>query len=346
MAEKKKKIPKSALTPLGGGSDIGGRSPKYTELSFSKEPEAAPAPEPEPKRPVGRPRKYVEGAAGESRADRLKSWSQRDVPVRKSLFQGASYGVSATERNIQRTGTAVRGLGSSIRSVPFGSTFMGMIQAVGSVFVMAWTKMSTTMKWLIAIAFFVAILFVPWGLFYFVGWAVAAAVMYLVSLIYWIFANLFNGIASGIIAVINGVATIFMGFIIWIVESIMGFFIPPKNNIPYQWTNGRGLMENSLIKYTQVMPGNIPALLTPVAPTWQPWFNTTLIAKLFEHIPGLQAFANAMNDFINNSIGKAFSDLAGSSPAWIVVIVGLLPIIAVILVIIAIYLKNKQYLQQ
>jgi hypothetical protein len=327
------------LTPIGyiePRTPLMNKSPQSLSSSNYNERAIQPV---EEKRPVGRPRKYVEGAVEKpGLRDRLKGWGRREAPVRQTAFRGASYGVGATTRNINRAGTAMRQMGGAFSGLPMGSNIIGMGRTVVDTFVLAWNKLSNSMKLLIAIVFFVALLFVPWGIFYYAGWAIAAAVMFLISLIYWGFANAFNAIASGIIAVINGVATIFMGFIVWVVEGIMNLFIGG-----YYWANGHGLLEHSLIRYDQISTG-IPSLLTPVKPEWHNWFNTTIIAKLFEHVPGMQAFVDGLNNFVANTIGKAFNDLA-QGPTWVLVGVGLLPMILVIVALAIIYFKNRQHLQ-
>jgi hypothetical protein len=204
------------------------------------------------------------------------------------------------------------------------------------VFTLAWQKMTSTMKLVIVMVFFLAILFLPWGIFYYAGWAIGAAAMFLVSMIYWIFVNFFNAIATGIIGVVNGVATIFMGFIIWIVEAIMGVFMNG-----YHWVNGRDLLTNSLITYNTV--ADVPSLLTVKVPEWQNWFNTTLIAKLLEHVPGLQAFVNAYNDVVVKAIKNVFSGFVESAPGWQVILIGLIPIFIIAAIVIIVYVRNRKY---
>jgi len=261
--------------------------------------------------------------------EETRAWGQKDFPIRQNMTRTAG--------GIRQLGGGVKDIGSAITSFPAG----GMIRNVVDVFVMAWNKMSTTMKLLIALVFFVAILFVPWGIFYYVGWAVGAAFMFLISLIYWVFVNLFNGLASGIIAIINGVATVFMGFIIWVVEAIMHIFMGSS----WSWWNGRALMENSLISYHSIA-GNVPSLLTIQTPVWQGWFNTTLIVKLFEHIPALQGIVDAYNDFIVAGMRNAFAGFVNTAEGWQVILVGLIPLFAVIGVLIYIYYTNRYKIQQ
>jgi len=339
MAEKKKKKASSSggLEPLGSGSDIG-KAPKFSENSFPDKP----APDDEPKRGPGRPRKFSEGALGQpSRAEKLKGWGSTG---KRDVYRAGRFGLNTANRNIQRGGMALNQLSGSVKgAVPFGSTVTGMFRTVGSIFVLAWNQMSMSMKALIALAFFVAILFVPWGLFYYAGWAIAAAVMFLISLIYWVFANLFNAIASGLIAVINGVATIFMGVIVRIVEGILSLlFVGGWSG--YGWQQGRDLMNHALLPYSSI--ATPPNLMNIQTPHWQPFFNTTLIAKLFEHIPGLQAFADSFNKYIGQGIGDAFAGFVSTAPGWEVILVGLIPVYVVVGVLIFFYYKNREHLQQ
>jgi hypothetical protein len=316
-----------------------GKSPSYTPVYPGVE-EAPRAVAMEPKESI-----WARLRRKEPKEPRdWKSWGQKDIPVRKTALQGASYGLGATTRNMARSGEGIRQLGSGVRDIGGAITSFpagGMIKQVVDVFTLAWSKMSSTIKSLIVIVFFVAILFVPWGVFYYAGWAVGAAFMFLISMIYWVFVNIFNALASGIIAVVNGVASIFMGFIIWIVEAIMHIFLGSG----WQWWNGRGLMENSLISYHAIAPGGAPALLSVQAPVWQNWFNTTLIVKLLEHIPGAQAFIDAYNTVVVGGIHNAFSGFVGSAPGWMIIVVGLIPLLATISVLVYVYYKNKGALQ-
>jgi ABC-type multidrug transport system fused ATPase/permease subunit len=204
--------------------------------------------------------------------------------------------------------------------------------------------MSVTLKWLIILVFLVVILFVPWGVFYYTGWAVGAAFMFLISLIYWVFASFFNAIAYVLVTAINAVASIIMGVIIWIVEFFMSLFMKPNYFNPksqayeFYWQPGHALFDNSLLKYSDI--ATVPILMVPIKPDWQPWMNQILIVKFFELVPGAQAIANAFGT-IGDAMGKAFQDIIIHSPPWVVILIGLLPVILVISIVVWIYLKYR-----
>jgi hypothetical protein len=186
------------------------------------------------------------------------------------------------------------------------------------------------------------ILFVPWGVFYYTGWAVGAAFMFLISLIYWAFASFFNAIAYVLVTAINAVASIVMGVIIWIVEFFMSIFMKPnyvnpaKGTYEYYWVAGHNLFDNALLRYSDV--ATVPTLMVPITPEWQPWMNQILIVKLFQLVPGLQAIAD-MFTAVGNAMGKAFESIILHSPPWIVILIGLLPVILVIAIGIYVYKK-------
>ena len=260
-----------------------------------------------------------------------------------------------------RTSSAATGLGYSL-------------PAPVQIWTLAWQKSSKTMKYLIALVFFLAIFFVPWGIFYYAGWAMAAAVMFLISLIYWVFVNIFNGIASIIISIINGIVRVIMGAVILIVEFIMNVFTRDTHKwvpdplwasrysgdpwsytmfmlhrpgyavrVPAEyWWQGHVLLEGSLIRYDQL--ANIPSLMLVEAPPWEPWMYTTLIVKFFEHIPGLNGLANGMF-MLNEGIAGGFADFVSTADPLHVIVVGCIPIILVASVLGYVYYSNRHHLR-
>ncbi len=195
------------------------------------------------------------------------------------------------------------------------------------VFTLAWQKTSKALKTLTIIAFALALLFVPWGVFYYVGWSVGAAFMFLISLIYWAVISLFNAIAFVIVSFINGIATILMGSIVAMVDAVLGAL---GLGI---WENGRYFLDNALIKYSQI--ANVPSLYHIVEPTWQSFMNDTIIG----HILGW--FKIEMN--LSWMVAPFREFYAGVLPEQ-AVILGLV-IISVPLVFLGyVYYKNRHHL--
>jgi len=122
-------------------------------------------------------------------------------------------------RNTSRTLMGIGNLGEGISQS--AATSISPIQ----IFQMAWTRLSATLKVLVIFIIFAAVLFIPWGLFYYTGWAIAAAFMFLISLIYWLMISMLNGIAFIAISIVNGVITIIMRMVIFIVEAILQFLV-------------------------------------------------------------------------------------------------------------------------
>ncbi len=150
----------------------------------------------------------------------------------------------------------------------FGYAMPGPVQ----IFTYGWRKMTRSLKALITIVFALVLLFVPWGVFLFAGWSVGVAFMFLVSLLFWVFTSLFNSIAYGAVALINGISSMFLGIVVYVVEAVLGFLGMSS------WENGRYLMENGLINYDQI--ASIPSLYEIITPEWTDSMNTTIISKV------------------------------------------------------------------
>ena len=208
----------------------------------------------------------------------------------------------------------------------FGYALPGPVQ----IFVLAWQKTTKALKWLTILVFALVLLFVPVGVFSYAGWAVGAAFMFLLSLIFWVFVNLFNGLASILVTIINGIASIIMGAIIWVIEAIMDFFMTGEG---YYWTNGHELLDNALIKYSQI--ANVPELYHIVTPTWEPWMNE----PLFAHLMGMLGIS-----FDLSWIGAPIRAFYSGLPVEQAMIIGLAIIIAPIAFLIYIYYKNRHVL--
>lgn len=178
-----------------------------------------------------------------------------------------------------------------------------------AIFTLAWTKMTKVLKILTVLVMAVAILFVPWGIFYYAGWAVGAAFMFLLSLIFWVFISMFNSIAYVLVAIINAISRIILMGIVGLVEWVTGFFtgvgavktasitigdvtITRSVSANY-WTQGHELMENSLISYEMI--SEVPSLMIIVTPEWQSWFNDSIIGHLLNML-GIKASLTFISD--------------------------------------------------
>lgn len=218
-----------------------------------------------------------------------------------------------------------------------------------AVFTLAWQSTTKALKLLTVLVFALVILFIPWGIYYYTAWAIAAAFMFLISLIFWVFVSLFNGIAYALVAIINGVVTVIMSTAIWIFEAILAFFtrtgmkwvpnpepaaLPPMIHVPNSyWTEGHVLMHNSLIRYDQIT--SIPSLMTATTPGWTSWMNDTIIG----HILGLLGVS------LNFSwLTKPFSDFYSSLDTTQAVAVGGIIIAIPIVFLVVVYFKNRHHL--
>lgn len=300
------------------------------------------------------------------------SWIRRHTSKEAQL--GTAKGtLEATTKTIKRFGTATHNIGEALSESAQHS--IGPIQ----VFQLAFQRMSIALKWLIIIVFLLVILFVPWGIFYYTGWAVAAAFMFLIALIYWVFISFFRAIASVLVTLINMISRIIMNVLIYVVEALLSFFtgvdsdvkkwVPdpvwaskfePSEAVPTPWDHpefssrsiqvpfnywydGRVLLEGSLIHFEQL--ANVPSLMIVSPPNWQSWMYDILIVKLLEKIPGFNVLGNAYNEIIGDGMAVAAANFVETSPPWLVIFVGCLPVIIIAIVILVIYFKYKREAQ-
>jgi len=220
----------------------------------------------------------------------------------------------------------------------FGYALPGPFQ----VFTLAWKKTTMALKILTILALALAIFFVPWGVFYYTGWAVAAAFMFLVSAIYWVFISLFNGVASVMVTAINGLVRAMMFAVIWGVEAMTKFFVidgtPMKtvNGVqvpPEYWTDGHALLENALIHYDQI--ANVPSLMVVVAPGWKSWMNETIIGKIIGWFGW---------DVNLSWLVSPFREVYSNLPAEQALVLGLLIIAIPIALLVVVYWRNRHHL--
>ena len=214
---------------------------------------------------------------------------------------------------------AAQGIGKAGEA--YGKALPGPFQ----VWTLAWQKTSRALKTLSVLVFAVVLLFVPWGVVIYTGWAVGAAFMFLIALIFWVFVNLFGGIGSALVAGINGLFSIVMGSIIYVVEAIFNAL-----NIGTVWQNGRDLLENSLINLDQI--ANVPSLYHIVTPEWRPEYNTTIISKILE-VLGIQTDFTMFSD--------KFKEFYISLSPEYAVIIGLAIVAIPIVYLLVVYYKNR-----
>jgi hypothetical protein len=302
-----------------------------------------------------------------------ESWLRKHTD-REHQLQYAKQALGATTRTVGRVGAATGAIGESIAGAAEHS--IGPVQ----VFKLAFQRMSVTLKWLIIIVFLFVILFIPWGVFYYTGWAVAAAFMFLISLIYWVFVSFFNGIAYVLVSLINLITRVIMGILIFVAEAVLGIFMGSGQRwvpdpawaarfrpttidgqlieIPWDHPGFRGQtagyaieVSNSYWYEGRVLMeaslirydqiANIPALMMVSPPEWQSWMYNILIVKILEKIPGLSNVASAWDNIIGRGLSNAAANFVETAPPWLVVLLGCTPLIIIAIVLIYIYWKYK-----
>ncbi len=217
-----------------------------------------------------------------------------------------------------------------------------------AIWTLAWTKMTKALKALTIIVMAVVLLFVPWGIFYYSGWAVGASFMFLLSLIFWVFVSVFNGIAYVLVALINAITRMIMMGIIGFVEWVTGFFTGnsvrtvslkiggvemTKTVSENYWVQGHELLENSLIPYDMI--ASVPSLMHIVTPDWKPWFNDSIIGHLL-NMAGIKASLT----FISDPFRQFYETLDTTSALLFGLGIAAIPIVFLAYV----YFKNRHHL--
>lgn len=298
--------------------------------------------------------------------------------ARESWLQRAKGFTDYGSRNIERTFSGVGTLGEAISTG--ASKSVSPIQ----IFQMAWGRLSVTLKALVIFVIFAAVLFIPWGIFYYTGWAIAAAFMFLISLVFWLMISVLNGVAFVAVTVVNGVVTIIMRVVIFLVEAILGFLVRDMTKIipnpnwasrydgdPWaaeafdtaQTSLAQGEIATS--PYAMEVPNNywyqghlllqgtlidysqiatIPSLMVAEAPNWTDAMNVTLVSKLIALL-GLDNIAGEFEHWISIGVGNAFEGFIDFAPPWMVVLVGLLPAIILAVGVYWYYRKNKHKIE-
>ena len=96
------------------------------------------------------------------------------------------------------------------------------MRAATSPFWRAWYWISHNTMVIVGIALVLALLFIPVGLFYVLGWAMAVGIVSLVMFIVWVFLEFWWLIAQAIVSVINILGQIIIGFVNWVGGAIAG----------------------------------------------------------------------------------------------------------------------------
>lgn len=317
-----RKKKKAKPTKIGkGGALVLAKKGKIVEMQKEESralwlPQKDISHEPKPKKASWWKRRFNKKTRERQREGKIRFWKESKTISKRTAKGGIGIAKGAAH--------AISGTGEAAGR--FGHRLPGPL----SVFTLAWQKMTKALKTLIVGVFALALLFVPYGVFYYTGWAIGAAFMFLVSVIFWVFVSLFNSIAYAIVAIINGVTTIFMSAVIFLVESILGM-LPGDAML---WDNGRELMNNALIKYGQV--ANIPSLYHIVEPDWQSWMNNTIIGQVI----GWFGFKWDLSWLV-----APFHDLYTGLDAGQAVVLGCIIIGIPIIFLAVVYYKNRHHLR-
>ena len=101
--------------------------------------------------------------------------------------------------------------------------YQNKMRATSSPFAAAWFGISRKTKIILGALIAIAVLFLPVGLFYVAGWALAAGLAFLVALVIWVFMEMWNMLTQGIVAFINMIAQGVIGVINYVGSTITGY---------------------------------------------------------------------------------------------------------------------------
>lgn len=95
-------------------------------------------------------------------------------------------------------------------------------KAATSPFYAAWHRFSLITKWVIVLGIAAAVLFLPVGMFYVLGWALAVGIVALIQFIVWVFMEIWLLLAQSVVTIVSLVGQAFTFVINWIGRSFAG----------------------------------------------------------------------------------------------------------------------------
>ena len=232
------------------------------------------------------------------------------------------------------------------------------MRAATSTWYSAWYRFSKYTKWIAMFALLAAILFLPMGLFYVLGWALAVGVIALFQFIIWVFMEFWFLVAQAMVAVVGLVGQAFVMAINWVGKTLGSTLGQTYKPFDYQLVQNMLMFERDsagvyhVYYYNNAVTGKSEILtwgalnLTPpkflslelFKPTW---FDTQTI---FGHlVPPVSAFFNWLYGPIATRYTGWISD-PNTPWYWPGIIIGV-PVIIIIIVIFLIYrfMKRRVY---
>lgn len=123
-------------------------------------------------------------------------------------------------------------------------------RAATSPFYGAFYSFSKYSKWIALTALIIAILFIPMGMFYVLGWALAVAVIALFQFIIWVFMEIWFLLAQAVVAIVGLIGQVFIMVINWVGRAISGVLNQPYTPFEHQ------LVQNMLMFERDPATGN------------------------------------------------------------------------------------------
>jgi hypothetical protein len=231
------------------------------------------------------------------------------------------------------------------------------IRAASSTWYSGWYRFSKYTKWIAAAALLVAILFLPMGLFYVLGWALAVGVIALFQFIIWVFMEFWFLVAQVLVSIVGLVGQAFVMMINWVGQTLGGALGQTYKPFDFQLVQNMLMFSQDsagvyhVFQYTdtggqkEILTWGALNLTPPAFLKLEsfrpPWFDPSTI---FGHIvPPVQAFFNWLYGPIAVRYSAWIADPA-TPWYWPGVLIGV-PVIIAIIVIFLIYrfMKRRVY---
>ena len=218
-------------------------------------------------------------------------------------------------------------------------------KAATSPFWRAWYTLTHNLWVLIGVALTLAILFLPVGMFYVLGWAIAVGIVSLVMFVIWVFIELWWMIAQGLVAFINLVSQAIIGVMNYVGGAIAGAlgqeFTPFQHilvqnmHIVERGPNGERIILGITWGEWNLVPPDF-LKLNEFMPTT---FDTdTIIVKLW---PALRSFFH----WYTQPIADRYTEWISTAPWYTVGAIIGIPIVLIIIGVTAyaLYIRRKLY---
>jgi len=206
-----------------------------------------------------------------------------------------------------------------------------------------WAGLKQGTKWAIIAVCAVALLFLPVGLFYVVGWAMAVALVELIQVIVWVFISIWFIIGEGIVSFIGALGQLFIGLINAMFSALTGWMGQPYQPFAWQWIQNMPMFAQDaqgnwiLLTYTDAS-GHRQMITWGMANLVPPSFLNlnNFMPKTFDTNALIAYIVPPLKDWFHwfyGPIAEAYTNWIANQPWYIVGAMAGAPILAAIIVI-------------